>query len=80
MLSCLSRPDHVIPAKAGTQFVLLTCTPAFAGVTTAVIFISPGGRQAHANSIESQWGRFANRPYAPCTPACAGVTTPGIFI
>ena len=43
-----SLKDHVIPAKAGIHCVpYQQWTPAFAGVTTYVIFIPLGGPQAN---------------------------------
>jgi hypothetical protein len=38
----------VIPAKAGIHFLVLTWTPASAGVTMTMDFISTGGPQAMA--------------------------------
>jgi hypothetical protein len=46
--------SHVIPAKAGIQFVVVLWTPNCAGVTRAVTFISLAGPQAHDRSVESQ--------------------------
>jgi len=45
-LACGSLESHVIPAQAGIH----RRTPAFAGVTTHVIFIPLGGSQTHGNS------------------------------
>jgi hypothetical protein len=47
--SFLSVEGHVIPAKAGIRLVG-TWTPACAGVTKRMTFISMGGPQAHAHS------------------------------
>ena len=47
-----SLESHVIPAKAGIQFVAAAWTPTCTGVTKPMTFISVGGLQAH---VHSEW-------------------------
>jgi hypothetical protein len=52
-------------------------TPAFAGVTTPVIFIQSGGPEAQGNSVDSHVipaKAGIQLALVTWTPACAGVT------